>query len=472
MALEHHDLLLVHDNSNVGNELAMVLNFLEQQVKITNAKNLASNLTTDSHPCTIIFSNSYDDKTLKKLIEKCRQTRPQTPILLINENGNTQAYGIAATIDYPFKQSQLLEVLHHCENHYHSMANELNQSAALSNIVGASPAIRELRAIIDKVADTDVNVLILGESGTGKEEVARSLHMHSKRSDAPFVPVNCGAIPAELLESELFGHEKGAFTGAITSRQGRFELANGGTLFLDEIGDMPLPMQVKLLRVLQERCFERVGGNKSIEVDVRIVAATHQDLEAAIKAGKFREDLYYRLNVFPIDMPTLRDRVDDLPLLIQALCERIGDNRVKLFFTKNAIHALKQYEWRGNVRELANLIERLKVLYPNSVIDLHNLPAKFHDENTELAPGKTLHLLADHDYSCMGFNDAMPQQGLDLKQHLINTELALIKQALQENQGVVARAADYLKLGRTTLVEKMRKYGIKRTDNHDAQSAH
>ena len=246
------------------------------------------------------------------------------------------------------------------------------------SLLGNSPVMQRIRRMIEQVADSDANVLILGESGTGKEVVARNVHYHSGRRGAPFVPINCGAIPADLLESELFGHEKGAFTGAITARQGRFEMAAGGTLFLDEIGDMSLPMQVKLLRVLQERCFERVGSNKTIQADVRIVAATHRNLEEAAQAGEFREDLYYRLNVFPIEMPPLRDRIEDLPVLVNDLVLRVEHERGEtLRLTRNAMRVLAQYPWPGNVRELANLIERLSILYPSGVVDVDDLPEQF-----------------------------------------------------------------------------------------------
>ena len=232
----------------------------------------------------------------------------------------------------------------------------------LINLIGKSQAVQQLRRAIAQVSQSDTSVLILGESGTGKEIIAQSIHLLSERHGKAFVPVNCGAIPSELMESELFGHEKGAFTGAITQREGRFELANGGTLFLDEIGDMPPAMQVKLLRVLQERCFERVGSNKSINADVRIIAATHQDLEASIKNNQFREDLYYRLNVFPITAVALRQRTEDIPLLLNYFIEFLGKRlNCSLQFTEAAIAALSQYTWPGNIRELMNLIERLMV---------------------------------------------------------------------------------------------------------------
>jgi sigma-54 specific flagellar transcriptional regulator A len=326
-----------------------------------------------------------------------------------------------------------------------------------------------VRKMIQQVANSEANVLILGESGTGKEVVARNLHYHSSRRDHAFVPVNCGAIPADLLESELFGHEKGAFTGAISTRQGRFELAEGGTLFLDEIGDMSLNMQVKLLRVLQERTFERVGSNKSIESNVRIIAATHRNLEEAIKEGNFREDLFYRLNVFPIEMPPLRDRVEDIPLLVNELIRRIEhEKRGSVRLTQSAILSLCQYNWPGNVRELANLMERLAILFPFGVVDTRDLPEKFQNDTVdlELAPTSEPIVLEQsvQQYS-LDAEPRLPRDGLDLKEHLSNLEVGYIKQALDDAHGVVAQAAKRLGMRRTTLVEKLRKYGLQRSNN-------
>ena len=249
---------------------------------------------------------------------------------------------------------------------------------ASQKIVGSSDIIARVRYMISQVAKSEATVLILGESGTGKEVVASHVHEQSLRANGPFVPVNCGAIPPDLLESEIFGHEKGAFTGAITARQGRFELAKGGTLFLDEIGDMPHAMQVKLLRVLQQRTFERVGGNRTIETDVRIIAATNANLEEKIKNGSFREDLYYRLNVFPIEMPTLRARPEDVPEIILDLLERLDhEGHGRFEFTADAIVTLSQYPWPGNIRELSNLIQRLAILHPNCSVSAQDLPQKF-----------------------------------------------------------------------------------------------
>jgi sigma-54 specific flagellar transcriptional regulator A len=333
--------------------------------------------------------------------------------------------------------------------------------------VGNSRAIRQVRSLIEQVAKSDATVLILGESGTGKEVVARNLHYHSSRRSKPFVPINCGAIPAELLESELFGHEKGAFTGAISARQGRFEMAEGGTLFLDEIGDMPMPMQVKLLRVLQERTFERVGGTKLINADVRVVAATHRNLEEMIKEGKFREDLYYRLQVFPIEMPPLHARMDDIPLLINELIARLEhENRGSVRFTPSAVMALCQYKWPGNVRELSNLIERMVIMHPYGVVDVQDLPEKFrpagaiHQAETEAAKFDP-HLAPMEPI----VSTRLPREGIDLKEHISNLECTLIKQALDEAGGVVAHAAKRLNMRRTTLVEKLRKYGLQRTES-------
>lgn len=323
----------------------------------------------------------------------------------------------------------------------------LGSSALLcKEIVGQSPAICQLRDTIARVASKNVSVLLVGESGTGKELAARSIHRLSPRGQGPFVPINCGAIPSELLESELFGHEKGAFTGAISSRKGRFELAQGGTLFLDEIGDMPLVMQVKLLRVLQERCIERVGGMHSVRIDVRIIAATHCDLEQAVAAGRFREDLYYRLNVFPIPLPPLRDRPGDIPLLLTEIAQRCGQmHNCTLHFTDEVYNELADHPWPGNVRELANLVERLMVICGDTIVDIDKLPPKYRPR------AKTISKQFD-------------QGSMDLNEILLATELALIKRALSESDGVVAHAARKLNIQRTTLVEKMRKYGLNKKE--------
>lgn len=345
------------------------------------------------------------------------------------------------TLDLPLRRSQLLRLLQRAERY---QGQDRRQ-----RLTGTSPSIRGVRTLIEQVADFDTNVLITGQSGTGKELVARTIHELSDRSGKPFVPVNCGAIPPDLLESELFGHEKGAFTGAIASRTGRFELAEGGTLFLDEIGDMSLSMQVKLLRVLQERCFERVGSGKTQRCNVRIVAATHRDLPKACEDGEFREDLFYRLNVFPIEMPPLFKRVSDLPQLLNELfISHDPESGSDLRVTPQAVRVLANYPWPGNIRELSNLVERLAIIKPKGMIDVADLPAKYRD-----APGGPAPELNN-------VSEAMQMTQANLKEHLQQVEQALIGQAMDATGGVVAKAARLLSMQRTTLVEKIGKYNI------------
>ncbi len=325
---------------------------------------------------------------------------------------------------------------------------------------GSSPRMAQVRTMIEQVAEFTTNVLITGESGTGKEWAARYIHSSSPRADRPFVPVNCGAIPPDLLESELFGHEKGAFTGAISTRIGRFEAAEGGTLFLDEIGDMSLPMQVKLLRVLQERVYERVGSNKSRTCDVRIIAATHRDLETAIREGKFREDLFYRLNVFPIELPPLRERLDDLPELVDnVLARNAGSGVSTIDLTPGALRVLRHYEWPGNIRELANLLERLCVLHPGTTVDIPNLPTRY-TANAPLRDSDRRELASSRASGPQPQDFELPSDGLPLKEYLEKVEVALIRRALHEADGIVAHAAKRLQVRRTTLAEKMKRYGI------------
>jgi sigma-54 specific flagellar transcriptional regulator A len=314
-----------------------------------------------------------------------------------------------------------------------------------------------LDRLIRQVAPHDTTVLLRGESGTGKEMAARTIHEASNRRNGPFVAINCGAIPSELLESELFGHEKGAFTGAIATRKGRFELAEGGTLFLDEIGDMSLPMQVKLLRVLQERVYEKVGSNVTQTCNVRIIAATHRNLEQAIgPGGTFREDLYYRLNVFPIELPPLRERIEDLPQLAAEFAVRLAaQGHAAPMLSACALSALSGHAWPGHVRELGNLMERLAVMYPGRTVRAQALPAQY----ARLAPVIEFPQPAATRESLDG-GVKLTHEGIDLREHLAGIEIALIRQALARADGVVAHAAKILKLQRTTLVEKLRKYGM------------
>lgn len=325
-------------------------------------------------------------------------------------------------------------------------------------LVGDSAAIHELRELILKVAPSKSNVLITGETGTGKEIVARNIHYHSERGAGPFVPINCSAVPPELLESELFGHKKGAFTGATSNRDGRFIFAAGGTLFLDEIGDMSLALQVKLLRVLEERIIYRVGCNKPIPMTARIVAATHRNLEQSVEDGTFREDLYYRLNVVPIIVPSLRDRKEDISLLVVELSRRLQrEQGISVNFTTAAVDRLQTHDWPGNVRELANLVERLGVILPNGTADVAELPARFRNSSGADADN---FFVAQQVLNRNLAPQMIPEGGIDLKDYLRSTESALILQALNHCNGTMTQAATLLHVGRTTLTEKVKRLGL------------
>jgi len=320
-------------------------------------------------------------------------------------------------------------------------------------IIGCSQSIIEIKKLIAQVAVTQANVLISGESGTGKELVARTIHANSLRSREVFMAVNCAAIPADLLESELFGHERGAFTGAIAVRRGRFELANKGTIFLDEIGEMPLIMQAKLLRVLQEKNFERIGSNTTINTDMRVIAATNCDLEAAVKTNNFREDLYYRLNVFPIIIPALRTRSDDTALLIDYFMYKFNQQlHTNCTLTTAAKQKLCQYDWPGNTREISNIMERLCILYPQHSVDVADLPKVIINLQSKTAKF-TETILTKKSPLATNFN---------LKQHIAKLEQELILAALRQTNWVVAKTATILGLRRTTLIEKMKKYELNR----------
>ena len=430
-----------------------------------------------------VVVNMMDDENemLHQLEAIHKKYEERIPVIVVSDKLLSSSIEslITDSIDSPPTFKKLRIALQNIKMFYLELSSDKSSSSVLfRSLVGVGQSVAKVRQLIEQVANTEANVLILGDSGTGKEVVARNLHYHSDRKDKPFVPINCGAIPPELLESELFGHEKGAFTGAISARQGRFELANGGTLFLDEIGDMPLAMQVKLLRVIQERVFERVGSNKSIKADVRVIAATHRNLENEITEGRFREDLFYRLNVFPIEMPSLSQRVEDIPLLLEELIIRMENNkRGSVRLTAAAISALQQYKWPGNVRELSNLVERLLIMFPNGVVDVHDLPEKYCQGVDVLAPTIPLSSKSVNDnlelqqrvvsniINKATSQNLFPEEGIDLKAHLLELESNLIQQALDESKGVVAHAAQRLNMRRTTLVEKMRKYGLQRVAN-------
>lgn len=480
-------ILIISEQSTRAYNLKTILSFLGEQCSTVSFSQAITSITSQVNYDAVII-----DMESPELTDDVVSKFPAQPFIVIgNKHLETDfRANIVGQLTDPVTYPVLTQMLYRCQEYLRKRPVKnagASKTKLFRSLVGKSDEIQSVRHLIEQVSGSDANVLVLGESGTGKEVIARNVHFLSHRKDGPFIPVNCGAIPAELLESELFGHEKGAFTGAIGSRKGRFELAEGGTLFLDEIGDMPLQMQVKLLRVLQERLYERVGGTKPIKCNVRIVAATHRELESMISEGTFREDLYYRLNVFPIESPALRERKEDIPLLLQELVSRLEQEvESTLRFTENAINSLVEHHWPGNVRELSNLVERLLILYPDQVVDVKDLPSKYQYTNgddfqpdypEELLEREALLSMFGDDSDDDGANSeqsdtqdtaeqsvssALPSDGMNLKEYLSELEISMIDQALDQQDGVVARAAEILGMRRTTLVEKMRKYNIVR----------
>lgn len=482
MALQK--VLVIDNDVKRCSQIGTVMEFLDYKSKPITFDKLLSIANKEDSPLIIMAEGiafSEDD-----IFEFFAQYKSQQPFVYVHNKGKSPKISKAllrylVPLEWPTTYQNFINCIRKIQLAESASNEEVSQRASelFRSLVGNSQEVKRVRQLIQQVCVSDATVLILGESGTGKEVIARNIHYHSARRQKAFVPINCGAIPAELLESELFGHEKGAFTGALTARQGRFELAEGGTLFLDEIGDMPMQMQVKLLRVLQEKVFERVGSNKPIRCDVRVLAATHRELQKEIENGNFREDLFYRLDVFPITIAPLRDRAEDIPILISELVQRIEhDKKGTVRFTSAALMALCQHDWPGNVRELANMVERLAIIHAFGVVDLKDLPDKFHQyTNTPSHLQQELTLEADlfeepkasmaaapsPSYSKLS-SGILPEQGMDLKEHLNDLEYSLIQQALDDSDGVVAHAAKKLNMRRTTLVEKMRKHGLQRVD--------
>ncbi len=477
--VKENKVLLVSDHENRRHDMRVILEFLGESTIVSQSKDWRVTLTefdADSSEILALIVDR-DVEGLNQLLQGLHEWDNGMPVMLLGDRDLADIdedlqKKIITKLEFPPNYNKLLDNLYRAQVYREQYAasrgrGQQRDVQLFRSLVGTSRAIQRVRELMAQVADKEVSVLITGESGTGKEVVARNLHYNSHRRSKPFVPVNCGAIPAELLESELFGHEKGAFTGAISARVGRFELAEGGTLFLDEIGDMPLNMQVKILRVLQERTYERVGSNKTMRADVRIIAATHKNLEEMITRAEFREDLYYRLNVFPVEMPALRERAEDIPLLINELIARMEtEKRGSIRFNSAAILSLCRHEWHGNVRELANLVERLAIMYPYGVIGVQELPKKFRhvDDIDENMPVIDAESAGEPHVAGTGAPAVLPANGLDLKEYLNNLERNLIQQALDDAGGVVARAAERLHIRRTTLVEKVRKYGLKSKD--------
>ena len=511
--------IVIEPSDLEANTLLALLRFLElEPLHVRDLGELRQSAQCNTPDCLAVIARRETVSALgAELVAQLRAMRQPLPVICISADGLPKIAESSSDLAWfqletPVKQRRLSAVLTQAQNVRSGHPTQPGNHRFRPS--GASKAMRAVHRLIEQVAPFDTNVLILGESGTGKEMVARHIHELSGRAAHPFVPVNCGAIPADLLESELFGHEKGAFTGALSTRLGRFEFAEGGTLFLDEIGDMSLQMQVKLLRVLQERSFERVGSNKTIRCNVRIIAATHRDLDAAIIAGRFREDLYYRLNVFPVQMPPLRERLDDLPVLIEHLVQRQGQGAGRTIqLDQTAMICLSRNRWPGNVRELANLLERLAILFPAQTISAADLPDRYRNatgvgwlgsetridarpepvqgpvqatqesaaesgsrlesgfeselvsalEPAEPEAEPVLERASERESDSVVYemlDTALPRGGIDLKDHMSAIEIGLIRKALEEADGTVAGAARLLRIRRTTLVEKLRKYRL------------
>ena len=478
-------LLLIDDNLDRSRDLAVILNFLGEDQLTCNSEDwreVAAGLSNSREALCVLLGSVESKGGAVELLKQLASWDEYLPILLIGEPAPADwpeelRRRVLASLEMPPSYNKLLDSLHRAQvyREMYDQARERGRSREpnlFRSLVGTSRAIQQVRQMMQQVADTDASVLILGESGTGKEVVARNLHYHSKRREGPFVPVNCGAIPAELLESELFGHEKGAFTGAITSRAGRFELANGGTLFLDEIGDMPLPMQVKLLRVLQERTFERVGSNKTQNVDVRIIAATHKNLEKMIEDGTFREDLYYRLNVFPIEMAPLRERVEDIALLLNELISRMEhESAGRSASTRRRSCRSAATTGRATSANWRTWWSAWRSCIPTGDRGRRTAeeipPCRRRGRATRQQPARRAGRARSDQRRAAGNGRAGDAAGRRPGPQGLPGQLeqGLIQQALDDAGGVVARAAERLRIRRTTLVEKMRKYGMSRRDD-------
>jgi DNA-binding NtrC family response regulator len=455
-------ILIVDDESSLRTALFRVLDRQGYQVITANCKREAEVLAGSDQALDLALVDlRLPDGDGIELMQRLRATHPNIQVIILTGHGSIELavratqHGAFHFVTKPFNMEELLSVIGRALSHKslqqenHQLRSALHRKYRFDNIVGQSEEIRKVLSMVERVSDSDSTVLISGDSGTGKELIAKAIHYNSPRSTKPFVPINCGAIPGELLESELFGHIKGAFTGAIANRAGRFELASGGTLFLDEIGELSLNLQVKLLRVLQERRFEPVGSAKTHEADVRVIAATNIDLAKAVARGQFREDLFYRLNVIPITIPSLKQRRSDIPLLLHHFVQHFNQtkNRQLIGFTPESLEVLYHYPWPGNIRELENLVERLAILKGSGQVDLIDLPE--HYRNCRPAAAS------------MSDSMEIPEAGLDFNSAVDAYENLLILQALEKTGWNRNQAAALLKLNRTTLVEKIKKKGLR-----------
>jgi DNA-binding NtrC family response regulator len=459
MDANREQVLVVDDEEDLRKAIVDILTLDGFEVDQAGSAEEAAEKLSQTAYDVLITDHNLPGKTGVELLEESLVRYPEIIGVVITGYGtietavNAIKKGAYNYLTKPFKLVELPIMVRkglkerqlRFENQY--LRKQLDEKYGFSNIIGTGRAMKRIFELVDTIAGLNSTVLIQGETGTGKELIAKAIHFNSTRKDQKLVSINCGAIPENLLESELFGHVKGAFTGAVQTRIGRFEQANGGTIFLDEIGNMPVSLQVKLLRVLQEREFERVGGNSTVKVDVRIIAATSSNLEQMVKDGTFREDLFYRLNVIPIDLPPLRERREDIPLLVQKFIEHFcTTHRLDLkTVSPQVMKALMSYDWPGNVRQLENLVERMVALTGNRPAILPpDLPAEIQNRDS------------------LNFVPLIeiPEEGINFQNVVTDMERELILQSLRKTNGNKKLAAKLLNLKRTTLIEKIKRIGL------------
>ena len=450
-------ILVIDDEKNYLIVMEALLKDAGYEVTALNDPEMALHFLDESEVDVVITDMKMPKLSGKEVLQRIKKSWPDLPVLIMTAFGSIESaveamrYGAFDYITKPFANDELLLSVHNAvelskaHRQYKLLQESLEERYRTHHIIGKSKAIRNTLSIVDRVAVSRSTVLITGESGTGKELVARAIHFSSPRKEGPFVSVNCMAFNSGVLESELFGHEKGSFTGAVATRRGRFEQADHGTLFLDEVGELSMDLQVKLLRVLQERVFERVGGTEPISVDIRVVAATNRDLAKMVEEGTFREDLFYRLNVVQIHIPPLRERREDIPLLIAHFTEKIAeDNGIPTkSFSPEAQNYLTGYDWPGNIRQLQNVLEGCMVMVPGPVIGVDDLPPEIRGEESQFKSSV----------------DLLPVE-LNLADTLDKIEAALIKRALVRADFVQAHAAELLGISRSLMQYKLKKYNI------------
>ncbi|MCB9025894.1 MAG: sigma-54-dependent Fis family transcriptional regulator [Bdellovibrionaceae bacterium] len=460
--MQNQRILVVDDETSLRTALFRALDQRGYQVITAGSKAEAFKMCQVDRPFDLVLVDlKLPDGDGLELMTELKSVHPHTTFIVLTGFATIEV-AVEATrrgayhfITKPFNLDEVLNIVNkvlshkNLETENYQLRTALQKQYKFENIVGQSAKIFEVLEMVERVAESDSTVLITGESGTGKELIAKAIHFNSLRNKAPFIPINCGAIPGELLESELFGHVKGAFTGATQNRIGRFELAENGTIFFDEIGDMSANLQVKLLRVLQDRRFEPVGSTKTLSSNVRVIAATNIDLDQAVADGQFREDLFYRLNVIPIRVPALRERTDDIPLLISFFINKFNQNKKEPItgVSQGALEVLCNYNWPGNIRELENLMERMAIIKRTGIIDVLDLPEKYRTPSSIT--------LVDPS------NVEIPDSGMDFNSAVNNYENALIMNALEKTGWNRNQAATLLRLNRTTLVEKIKKKGLR-----------